>query len=253
MYKVIFILFHNNSCIYAHKMLPFIHPFTMIIAGPSSCGKTTFVSNLIRQSKKLLHPNISKILWCSPESTSLPKNLNFLNIDFYKSIPETIENEDNENLLLVLDDLMIDVYNKQVCELFTKGSHHRNLSIILLIQNIFHQGKFCRDISLNAKYIVLFKNPRDMSQILPLARQIFPQNVREFVKVYNEVTLPAHGYIVLDLTQNGNNLFRIRSNIFEKNFCVTYCTTNDLNNKDNCQSYETIKEKPTYITNIKKF
>ena len=31
---------------------------------------------------------------------------------------------------------------------FTKGSHHRNLSIIYIVQNIFHQGKEMRNISL---------------------------------------------------------------------------------------------------------
>lgn len=232
-------------------MLPFVHPFTMIIAGPSGCGKTTFVCSLINQNKNLIKPNISKIIWCNPELNAIPKNLIFKNIEFYNNLPETITNENNENILIVLDDLMIDTYNKQVCELFTKGSHHKNLSIILLIQNVFHQGKFCRDISLNVKYLVLFKNPRDKSQIVPLARQIYPENIREFLKVYNEITSAPYGYIVLDLTQNGSELFRIRSNIFEKSYCVCYCKTNDLNNKIYCVQYEALKEKPTYITSVK--
>lgn len=181
-------------------MLPFIHPFTMIIAGPSGCGKTTFVCNIIQQHFKLIQPNITKIVWCNPELAAVPKNMTFENIEFLNNIPENINNENNDNILVVLDDLMLETYNKQVCELFTKGSHHKNLSIILLIQNIFHQGKYCRDISLNAKYLVLFKNPRDKSQITPLARQIFPEKTREFVRVYNEVTSRPHGYIVLDLT-----------------------------------------------------
>jgi hypothetical protein len=27
-----------------------------------------------------------------------------------------------------------------VCDLFTKGSHHRNISVVLITQNLFHQG-----------------------------------------------------------------------------------------------------------------
>ena len=62
---------------------------------------------------------------------------------------------------MILDVLLNDVYSKQVCDLFTKGSHQRNISVILLTQNLFHQGRYCRDISLNSKYLVLLKNVRD--------------------------------------------------------------------------------------------
>ena len=44
---------------------------------------------------------------------------------------------------------------------FTKYVHHRNLSIMYIVQNVFCQGKRSRTIVLNTKYMVLFKNPRD--------------------------------------------------------------------------------------------
>ena len=62
-------------------------------------------------------------------------------------------------------------------ELFTKGSHHRNISLVLITQNLFHQGPSLRDISLNSKYIVVFKNPRDKTQIVHLARQVYAENI----------------------------------------------------------------------------
>jgi len=51
-----------------------------------------------------------------------------------------------------VDDLLNDACSKDVCDLFTKGSHHRNSSVILINQNLFHQGCYCRDISLKVKY-----------------------------------------------------------------------------------------------------
>lgn len=45
-----------------------------------------------------------------------------------------------------------------------------------ITQNIFHQGKGQRDTSLNAYYIVIFKNPRDKAQMRHLAQQVFPEN-----------------------------------------------------------------------------
>ena len=82
-----------------------------------------------------------------------------------------------EPCLVILDDLLTDVYSNQVCELFTRVSHHRNISVILIIQNLFHQGRFCRDISLNAHYIVALKNVRDKKQVMYLASQVYPKIV----------------------------------------------------------------------------
>jgi hypothetical protein len=54
-----------------------------------------------------------------------------------------------------------------MCDLFTKGSHHRNISVVLLTQNVFHHGPNFRDISLNAKYLVLLKK-RQRQESVPL-------------------------------------------------------------------------------------
>ena len=51
--------------------------------------------------------------------------------------------------------------DKRICDLFTKGSHHHNLSAIYLMQNLYYQGKECRTMSFNRQYLVLFNNPRD--------------------------------------------------------------------------------------------
>ena len=41
----------------------FIHPFTAIIAGPTSCGKTQFISELLNQKNDLIFPNPTKIYY----------------------------------------------------------------------------------------------------------------------------------------------------------------------------------------------
>jgi hypothetical protein len=43
--------------------------------------------------------------------------------------------------LIFLDDLLNEAYSREVCDLFMKDGHHRNLSVILITQNLFHQGK----------------------------------------------------------------------------------------------------------------
>ena len=92
-----------------------------------------------------------------------------------KGVLENFENAQGKPCLFILDDLLNEVYSGAVCDLFTKGSHHRNLSVILITQNFFHQAPHCRDISLNAKYLVALKNVRDSNQFTYLARQVLPE------------------------------------------------------------------------------
>ena len=98
-----------------------------------------------------------------------------------------------------------------MADLFTKGSYHRNLSVY---NNILHQGKEMRNISLNAHYIVLFKSPRDRQQISILARQVNPGRVQEFMKNYEKATSQAYGYLMLDLKPTTDDEERLKTNIY---------------------------------------
>jgi hypothetical protein len=89
---------------------------------------------------------------------------------------------------MILDDLLDVAYSKEECNLFTKGSHHRNISVILITQNLFHQANYCRAISLNAKYMVLLKNVMDNQQFMCLARQVLPGGPNQLYKTYLKAT-----------------------------------------------------------------
>lgn len=63
--------------------------------------------------------------------------------------------------------------------LFTKGSHHSNTSVIHIAQNLFGKNEEQRTINLNSLYLLVFKNPKDASQITYLAKQImYPGEIR---------------------------------------------------------------------------
>jgi len=64
------------------------------------------------------------------------------------SRPEDYSSDPFSPKLVIIDDLMRESSSSEVIvDLFTKGSHHKNLSIILISQNLFHQGRGQRDIS----------------------------------------------------------------------------------------------------------
>ena len=97
-------------------------------------------------------------------------------IQFHEGSLDNFAKKGNNPFLIILDDLLNEAYSEEVCQLFTKDSHHRNISVILITQNRFHQAKYCRDISLNAKYIVLLKNTRTKNQFTNLACQVYPED-----------------------------------------------------------------------------
>jgi len=120
-----------------------------------------------------------KIILCYHSENNDPHHVQ--NVSFVKVVPE-FDNPENVPPLIELDDLMDAAYSTKVSELFTKGSHQCNISLVLITQNLLHQGPSPRDISLNSKYIVVFFNPRDKTQIVHLARQVYPANISSFHK-----------------------------------------------------------------------
>ena len=124
----------------------FKHPFTCIIRGHSSSGKSSFCIKFLQNLESLsTEPKFGGgILWYHGEKNAVPSVGVGRSIKFH-GVPENFTNVESKPCLIILDDLLNEVYSKDVCQLFTKGSHHRNISVILITQNLFHQGNYCRD------------------------------------------------------------------------------------------------------------
>ena len=114
-------------------------------------GKTVWVQSLLKQANRMINLPPERIVWCY--SQWQPAYMEMLvtipNIEFVKGIPPALEQYSyfhvNKRNLIVFDDQMIDAGKDQrIVNLFTRGSHHRNLSAIYIVQNLFHQGKGSR-------------------------------------------------------------------------------------------------------------
>ena len=117
------------------------------------------------------------------------------NIKFVEGLPP------DRSHLVILDDVIFQASDHpEVVNIFTQYRHHRNMSVMMLTQNVFHQGKYSRTISLNSNYLVLFKNPRDKLQVNILACQIFPSEKALFLESFEDATRDLHGYLIVDLT-----------------------------------------------------
>lgn len=197
------------------------HPFTMLVVGPTGCGKTSWVQQLLMRKDTLMNPPPQQIKWFyrrwQPLYTEIQQQIPF--IEFIQGLPPTMKRDDYFNKrypsLFILDDLMKDAtQSTDVCDLFTEGSHHRNLSVICLLQNLYYKGKETHTMSLNTHYMVLFKNPRDQQQVHVLARQMYPGRPHYFMTEYLAATEQPYGYLFVDLKQNTPEDQRLRSTIF---------------------------------------
>lgn len=79
---------------------------------------------------------------------------------------------------------------------------------------VYTRDRGQRDISLNAHYIIFFKNPRDRAEIKYLARQMYPDKTRFIEEAYVNATETPHGYLLLDLKQSTPDLVRVRTSVF---------------------------------------
>ena len=198
----------------------FEHPFTCMVAGMTGSGKTVWVQSLLQQAQAVIDQAPERIIWCYSQWQNAYTQLlmTIPTIEFVKGIPESLENDSyldvNKRNLIVIDDQMIEAgKDNRIVNLFTKGSHHRNLSVIYIVQNLFHQGKGNRSISLNSHYLVLFKNPRDKLQILTLAKQMYPSETAWFIKEYEEAVRRPYGYLFVDLRPTTPDRCRLRTNV----------------------------------------
>lgn len=207
-------------------MLKFSHPSTWIVAGPSQSGKTHFTSRILTES--LIEPAPTRIVWAysiyQPSYEHLKSVLPF--IEFHKGLDANILNSfsPDENNLLVIDDLMRESGDGDlVGDIFTRGSHHLNLSTILIVQNIFHKCKALRECSLNTHYMVIFKIPRDQTQVRTLSSQMFPRKSNFLNAALEDACIQQdRGYLVIDLRNDTPSDMRVRTSVFPGEQTIVY-------------------------------
>jgi hypothetical protein len=211
------------------NMFPFESPSTFSISGTTMCGKTTWLFKLLLNSKVMFNNAPHKILYCYGVWQDLFNEMEqkLANIHFHEGLPK-VEQIDSfvtdEHNIIILDDLMNEcVKSSEVEVLFSRGAHHKNLTIIYLNQNIFCQGKNARNIALNCHYIVLFQNLRDGMQIQRLGQQIFPGQGHVLVESYKNCVENPYGYLVIDLSPHTDHKFRLRTDIFPNEDTKIFC------------------------------
>lgn len=206
-----------------YKMaLKLMHPSTTIFCGPTMSGKTALVLKIIQNSDTIIDPAPQKIVYCYSEYQDIFDRYTS-KVEFFKGLPSPDMFTGQLRTLIILDDLMSEVNsNGDTMLLFTRGAHHKNLSVFYLTQNLFFGSKYNRTIHLNAHYIFLFKNPRDASSISYLSRQMFPSKAKFLVDAYMDSTQTPYSYLIVDAKPTTHENLRIRSGLFNEDTIFVY-------------------------------
>ena len=204
------------------------HGRTHSVVGPSACGKTSHVARILRLRHELLvgGSEIQNVVYCFANWQPIYDTLKKDNI-VTKWVPFKPTNEQFIELvhpfkhkggsIVVVDDFMTEITKDDV-KIVCVTSRHENTTTFLLLQSLFPPNPLARQISLNAAYHWIFKNPRENSQLQYLARQLRPNNYKWIVQAYHTITAEPFSYLFVDLTQETSENLRFRSNVLPYQF-----------------------------------
>ena len=191
-------------------------PFGAIICGPTMSGKSEFVFTMIRNKDQMIDKPPARIVYCYGEwQPKFDELLQESKVEFVSGLADVLENRDFFNpevsTLLIIDDLGQSVAKDTRCtKLFTQGIHHKNVSVLLILQNLYKQGPSMRDIHLNSQYYILYKNCRDVRQVEMLASQM---GLKHLSKAYKQVTARPYCPLIIDMKPDTPDYLRVRSHV----------------------------------------
>ena len=199
-----------------------------LIVGPSGSGKTFRVAKILELKDILFSggEKIKNVVFCYAAWQPIYQKLKDNNIvsQWVNRMPsneefiELVDRYKNDGgSIVIIDDFMSEM-NDDMDVIVRVSSRHYNTSTFILLQCLFPKQKCARNISLNAKFIHIHKNPRENAQIQYLARQICPDSNQWIVQVFHDVTQDPFSCLLIDLTQERESHLRFRSNYLPEEF-----------------------------------
>ena len=198
-------------------------PLTCQLLGGTGVGKSTFAKRLCEHRDKMITPKVDKIIWVYGEWQKMFETMS--DVQFVRGISEESLSRDKlgAHTLIFLDDVADEIDPTFAGNLFSKISHHRMVSVILLLNSLFYNElKTMRLISQNTQYYVVFKSPRNRMSLATMARQMFGgNNSKLLMQAYNEATKEKFSYLLIDL-KTDDSVIQFRSHIFPGENTICY-------------------------------
>ena len=197
--------------------------FKLFLAGPSRCGKTFFVADLLQNLDTITKDSPSFIIYVYKTWQWKFDEMKHLVHVFLEDDENVVENikmyATGQSILVVFDDMINSKSLNTLAPLFTVDGRHMNMSLVFLTQRMFVNDEYFRQISQNCDYFIVFKNPRNSSEIRTLAQQITPGSLF-LIKIYIEATKDPFSYLFINLTQECEREVKYLTQIFSKDNTV---------------------------------
>ena len=141
----------------------FEYPFRIFLSGSSQSGKTYFARELL-ENNGIFQNSIKSVRYCHPDYLDeLPVNWHEsleVPVSYQSGIP-TLEElcQLEPHTCLVIDDLYEEaIVSKSIDFLFRILSGKKKLSVIIMSQRYFAQGRYGRNIRNNCNFTVMMRN-----------------------------------------------------------------------------------------------
>ena len=201
-------------------------PFTMLVAASSNSGKTELVRDLLINHYLMFEKPLEEIIWLYHKNAKeedlfhdLSTRLNVL-ITFIEGFPAKdisdgalFKSDKNAIKCIVLDDCVVSALKSpNFLDLFTVLSHHMNIVVIAILQNLHadtsSQRQIMNNIIRNVSYIVLFPDRRQMAAARQIARTYFNGEEHRLIKPFKQLieSKQKHDYLLIDFIGDNNQV-----------------------------------------------
>ena len=203
----------------------FCENFKIFACGPSRCGKTCFIIDIIQNLQNIAKTPPSKVLyvykvWQQKFDELKESGLVDHFVQDQKDLVQKLKTLSNmKSSLIVFDDLINSSNLQEIANLFVVDGRHSNFSLIFLSQRMFVNNESFRQISNNCDYFAVFKNPRNSSEVRVLAQQLTPGSL-ELISIYSNATKDPFSYLFINLTQECDEAVKYLSHLFDHDHSV---------------------------------
>lgn len=167
----------KNIYINDDSEIKLISPFALFVVGCTGSGKSWTVLKWLKYSTRVFQKKYAQVFYfygSTYQDAFRDPCLKHVKFSSDLKLLEKIVSTKHKSpgILLILDDLMHIAGNSTIIEqLYTRGSHHYNIDIINIVQNIFYKSPNFVTLKENTQYILIKRFIND-SKIKLLASQI---------------------------------------------------------------------------------